>query len=114
LPALCVFVNFAHTSYDNVFYLFVHLKLTGRVHLKHTLFTAQPTGAVKKMATQPKTRKLTTAEKKTAEQLLLVIVGNHSDSILNARDGEVDRNVVTAAVNISVAFHAHGIEGEQA
>lgn len=61
------------------------------------------------MTTKPKTRKLTAAEHKTAEQIVLRLIENHSDSILNARDGEVDRNLVDAAAKIAVAFHAHEV-----
>jgi hypothetical protein len=66
------------------------------------------------MATQPKTRKPSAAVKATAEQLLFRIVEQHSDAILNARDGEVNRKLVKEVFDISVAFHGHGIEGEQA
>lgn len=61
------------------------------------------------MATNTKTRKPTPAEKATAEQLLFRIVEKHSDAILNARDGEVNRKLVEETFDISTAFHAHQV-----
>ncbi|MDQ0571510.1 hypothetical protein QFZ42_003344 [Variovorax paradoxus] len=61
------------------------------------------------MTTKPKTRKPTQAEKATAEQLLFRIVEQHSDAILNARDGEVNRKLVKETFDISTAFHAHEV-----
>ena len=65
------------------------------------------------MATKLKTSKPSAEVKRTAEQILLRLIDRHSDSILNARDGEVNRKLVKETFDISVAFHAHGVSGER-
>lgn len=61
------------------------------------------------MATKPKTRKPTPAETSTAEALLFRIVGNHSQALLDSRNGEVIGKLVKEVYDISVAFHAQEV-----
>lgn len=62
------------------------------------------------MATKPKPRKPTPAERATAEKLLDRLVANHSKEILNARDGEVKRKLVAEAFDYAIELHAYEVQ----
>ena len=65
------------------------------------------------MATKPKTRKPTAEEKVLAEDILKIVLQQHSREFWNAADGEVSRKLVHESFELSRIFHAHGVSGER-
>lgn len=63
------------------------------------------------MATKLKTSKPSAEVKVLAEDIMKIVLQQHSREFWNAADGEVNRKLVRESFALSQAFHAHGIAG---
>lgn len=61
------------------------------------------------MATKPKARKPTAAERSLASDILKIVLTQHSYAFWHAKDGEVNRKLVRESFELSRVFHAHQV-----